>query len=148
MATTTPKRTVSGRERPAQPPQGFRKAILVAVKRAVLARQEGACAHCGRRLPAIEDRSGILHFDHRPALTARGWDGADTIPPANDPAHIEALHLGCHETRTKGDVRQRAKTIRRQIAEDSFQAALAQKWPGKKRQPKGTIRSRNTLRRR
>lgn len=132
-------------DRPAQPPKGWRKAIPKAVKLAVRERQKQCCAICGERLlPKIAH--ALTEFDHRPALTARGWDGADTIPAANDPAFIEALHVACHRVRTKADISTRAKTIRRQKAEDAFQAALAGKSPGKKRTPKGSIRSRNNLR--
>ena len=139
------------RDRPAQPPKGFRKRFSKATVDAVLTRQAGLCEHCGWPLNPftfIEPRTPVRsHLDHRPALTARGWDGADSIPPANDPAFIEALHPVCHMKRTKVDIGVRAKTIRRQRKADIHEATMAEKRPGKPRQRKGTIRSRNNLRR-
>lgn len=131
--------------RPAQPPEGYRLPIPARVRRAAVERQGGLCAACGLPLP---ERG--YHCDHRPALTARGWDGKDTVPPANDPQHIEAVHAACHMARTIGDVRQMHKTKRLQAAQDAHDAAMAGAGRPQKagRWPSGKLRSRNTLRRR
>ena len=137
-------------DRPLQPPKGFRKPIPASVKVEVVRRQGFRCAACGNPLDVDKTLRVICEFDHRPALTARGWssDRRDTIPPANDPLGIEALHPECHAPRTVGDVKVRAKTIRRQRAADAHEKAMAEKAPGRPRPRTGSIRGRNTLRKR
>ncbi len=142
--------------RPHEPPKGFRVAIPRRVALAVLERQNSLCAACSRPLLVSMDGQGRpaswrgVELDHRPALTARQWDPirCTTIPEPNDPAFLEALHSACHRNRTIQDIKVRAKTIRRQKAQDAFDSAMMEKEPGRKRPRKGTIRSRNTLRRR
>jgi len=82
------------------PPVGFRKAIPVTVRLDVVIRLEGRCKACGERLGKLAD----TEFDHVPALQLRGWDveAGDTIPPANDPEHIQAKHVDCHKAKTTG----------------------------------------------
>lgn len=78
-----------------------RKAIPMRIKLQVVLRQDGKCAcGCGERLGAIER----IEFDHNPALILRVWcaKSDDTIPPANDPDHIDALLIPCHRLKTNG----------------------------------------------
>lgn len=137
-------------DRPLQPPKGFRKPIPEAVTIQAVMRQRFLCAACDEPLALTKGLKLVVHRDHRPALTARGWDpvARDTIPPANDPDFIEILHLHCHGLRTAQDIKVRAKTIRRQKKADAHERAMAEKVPGRPRPRSGKIRSRNTLRRR
>jgi len=75
-----------------------RKHIPMAVKRVVVARQDGLCS-CGCGEPLAGARG---NFDHNPPLELREWDeGAnDTIPPANDPNYIDALIEAHHHKKT------------------------------------------------
>lgn len=45
-----------------------------------------------------------VNWDHNPPLALREWDPVkgDTIPPANDPDHIEILLIADHKTKTFG----------------------------------------------
>ena len=82
------------------PPKGYRPAIPLSVRFDVILRQEGKCIRCGQKLHAWKD----VNLDHRPPLQLRGWDEekGDTIPPANDPAAIDAIHKDCHAVLTTG----------------------------------------------
>lgn len=82
------------------PPKEWRRpAIPDRVKRAVLERQGGKSAITGVPL-----EKGDIHFDHRPQLRRRKFDTTawDTVPPANDPAYIEAITVKEHDVRTNG----------------------------------------------
>lgn len=82
------------------PPDWKRPPIPCKVKLQVLLNQDGRSTVCKERLGRIED----THFDHRPPLSARKFDTKawDTIPPANDPAYIEAITVDQHDKRTNG----------------------------------------------
>jgi hypothetical protein len=95
-----------------RPPKGWRRpAIPLATQVAVLKR--ALCVSLG--CDAIE-------LDHRPALWERSYDDVtdDTVPSANDPAHLEAIGKDEHRTRTSGtkatsagsDAHRRAKVSR------------------------------------
>jgi hypothetical protein len=84
-----------------RPPEGWKRPpIPCRVKLQVVLNQGGRSLINGEKLIAIED----VHFDHRPALWERRFDTAtqDTVPPANDPAHIEAITIEQHDIRTHG----------------------------------------------
>lgn len=145
------------RERPAEPPKGFRRQIPKSVKSAVLARQEGRCARSGVVIATAPfkwpvDVVAVIDFDHRPPLMQRAWDeeAGDTIPPANDPASIEAvltdLHRGVRSI-TSRDQMEAAKTRAAREAAIEHEQAMAVKQCGVRRPRRGTIKSRNTLRR-
>lgn len=70
-----------------------------------------------RRRKAIPDRVKLIatlrafgleidqvQYDHTPPLALREWDPekGDTIPPANDPMHIQMLRLSDHREKTFG----------------------------------------------
>lgn len=77
-----------------------RKPIPLRVLRICERRQGGKCAcGCGMQL---EDQT--VNNDHRPPLIERevNADGTDYIPPQHDPAYIEILIKGHHDTRTFG----------------------------------------------
>ena len=95
---------------PAPPPDWKRPAIPARVKLQVLLNQDGRCKATGERLGLIDN----VEFDHRPALWERRFDTetGDTIPPANDPAGIEAIAKAPHKHRTKVDAGRRAKVNR------------------------------------
>ena len=79
-------------KRPTMPPR---------VKLDVVIRQEGKCKQTGEKLGTLEN----TRFDHRPAIWERKFDTVtnDTIPPANDPEHIEACTVAGHDFRTNGN---------------------------------------------
>lgn len=84
------------------PPKDWKRpAIPTRVKIEVIIRQEGKCAQSKEKLGTLEN----TNFDHRPALWERKFDSAafDTIPPANDPAFIEACTIAGHKVRTHGN---------------------------------------------
>lgn len=60
------------------------------------------------KLTAALRRFGLttadVQFDHNPALELRPWNPLtnDTIPPANDPDHIDMLLTAEHKTKTFG----------------------------------------------
>lgn len=84
----------------AAPPKDWKRpAISNAVKLRVLLNQDGRCKETGVKLA-----KGDIHFDHRPELWERQFDTEawDTIPPANDHAHIEAITIKSHDIRTNG----------------------------------------------
>jgi hypothetical protein len=85
-----------------RPPLGWKRPSMPCkVKLEVLIRQEGKCAQTGEKLGNIDN----TQFDHRPALWERKFDTVanDTIPPANDPAAIDACTKAGHKFRTHGN---------------------------------------------
>jgi hypothetical protein len=56
------------------------------------------------KLAAMVKRYGAHEFDHRPPVSERPYDDEknDTIPPANDADHIEALTRQEHDQRSHG----------------------------------------------
>lgn len=88
------------RELAPAPPKGYRPSIPTSVKFECVVNQEGCCLSCGKKLGKWTD----TQFDHVPALQLRGWDEVahDTIPPANDPGSIHAIHKDCHAVKTHG----------------------------------------------
>jgi hypothetical protein len=84
-----------------RPPKDWKRpATLTKTKLQVLLNQDGKCKATGERLGDVAN----THFDHRPALWERKFDTAtrDTVPPANDPAFIEAITRAAHDQRTHG----------------------------------------------
>jgi hypothetical protein len=120
-----------------------RKAIPLGVKLHV------ALARFGLRLADVQ-------FDHHPPLQLREWDEAagDTIPPANDPAHIQMLLIAEHKAKTFGrrgektattagsDIGNIAKARRCAKRNAEFNALLAAKEPGQPRKKTSRIPSR------
>ncbi len=83
------------------PPTNWKRpAIPAKVKLDVVIRQLGRCKQTGDKLGTLKN----TQFDHRPALFERKYDTVadDTIPPANDPAFIEACTIAGHKVRTHG----------------------------------------------
>lgn len=125
------------------PPEWKRPTMPCNVKLQVLINQEGRSTIGREKLGRIEN----THFDHRPALEARKFDdGAwDTIPPANDPAHIEAITVEQHDRRTNGpggtkrittrgsDTGERARTRRIARGHADHQATMDAKVSGEPR---------------
>lgn len=94
-----------------RPPKDWKRpSIPCKVRLQVLLNQDGRSTICKERLGRIED----THFDHRPPLSERKFDTEawDTIPPANDPAHIEAITVDQHDKRTNGPGGERRITTR------------------------------------
>jgi hypothetical protein len=84
------------------PPKDWKRpAIPTRVKLDVVIRQEGKCRQTGDKLGTLDN----TNFDHRPALWERKFDtvAGDTVPPANDPAFIEACTIAGHKVRTHGN---------------------------------------------
>ncbi|MGR4927353.1 hypothetical protein ACIPUD_11155 [Bradyrhizobium sp. CAR08] len=141
------------------PPDWKRPSIPCKVKLQVLINQEGRSTVCKTKLGRIED----THFDHRPPLEARKFDTAmwDTVPPANDPGHIEAITVEQHDRRTNGpggtkrittrgsDSGERARTRNIRRTFDDHQGAMAAKAKGKPRpkpsKPKRKIPGRSSF---
>lgn len=142
-----------------RPPKDWKRPpIPCRVKLQVLLNQDGKSKICGERLGLIED----THFDHRPALSARKFDTKawDTIPPANDPTHIEAITIAQHDVRTNGpggttrittrgsDAGNRAKdraVIAKQAEHEQRMAAKNKARPKKVRKIGPKIRSRSSF---
>lgn len=80
-----------------------RRAIPIAIKRQVCARQDGHCT-CGCGLAVSEKPKTGTKFDHRPPLRLRNIsaDGLDYEPHQHSPAHIDALCREAHDRRTFG----------------------------------------------
>ena len=81
-----------------------RKAIPIAVKRIVIARQDGICK-CGcSAVMALHYQECHPHFDHEPALRLRAVNGAGTDyePPQLDPRYIDARCPESHHAKTHG----------------------------------------------
>ena len=136
-----------------------RKAIPNRIKILVVIRQDGRCKCCNERL----DRVDKTEFNHRPALVNRdiNKEGTDYIPEQLSPDYIEALHAGCHKTRTFGtkattagsDIHTAAKVKRIRRKRETFSETVLGRRPGQKRKPTGRwargrkLQSRNTFRR-
>lgn len=120
-----------------------RKAIPMRVKTLVLERQKGICVECGHPFRPDIDR---VEFDHRPAIVMRqvNVEGTDYHPPQNDPAHIEALHSGCHLRRTVGRMPGAEKTATTLGSDSWLKAKFAklEKRTKKSQRPKPKIPSR------
>lgn len=131
-----------------RPPKDWKRPpIPCRVKLQVLINQEGRSTVDRARLGKIED----THFDHRPSLESRKFDTKawDTVPPANDATHIEAITVEQHDRRTNGPggttrittrgsdtgERSRTRNIRRNF--DDHQAVMEAKATGRPR-PKPT----------
>lgn len=80
-----------------------RRAIPVAIKRQVCARQKGLC-RCGCGLKISEKPKTGTKFDHRPSLRMRNIsaDGKDYDPPQHSADHIDAICREEHDRRTYG----------------------------------------------
>lgn len=80
-----------------------RRAIPVAVKRAILERQGAECI-CGCGQPVSWQTKSDTHFDHEPALRLRAInaDGTDYIPAQHDPRYIDARCPESHHAKTHG----------------------------------------------
>lgn len=93
-----------------------RRAIPMAIKRAVVERQNGLCACSSGHAVSAEKHAGT-EFDHMPALRLRdiNKDGTDYIPPQHSPDHIDARakSCGCHAHKTHGQDRINIKKERR-----------------------------------
>lgn len=77
-----------------------RKSIPTRVKREVDRRQNGLCnCGCGQAIVSIK-----VTYDHWPSLELRPWNDeeTDTVPPANDPAYIQALCEQSNKLKTFG----------------------------------------------
>ena len=85
------------------PDRPARRAIPVAVKRAVCARQHGVC-RCGCGQPMSEKPRTGTKFDHRPPLRLRDVlpDGLDYDPPQHSVEHLDAICDAEHHRRTHG----------------------------------------------
>ncbi|MBX3490854.1 hypothetical protein [Parvibaculum sp.] len=99
-----------------RPPAGWKRpAMPKRVKAAVFVRQGGLCADTGVKLGVGDDK---FEYDHRPALWEREFDPdarrglGDTIPPANDPDHIQAVVCRSHKARSAKDTARRSKENR------------------------------------
>lgn len=124
-----------------RPPKGFRPHMSVKVKLEAVLMHAPILDDEGNKVCALAD----IDFDHQPPLQMRVWDpvNGDTIPPANDPAHIVPLARKTHRQKTaKRDVPEIAKTRRLAKDQDEFRRTLLAKECGQKRQPHGKIRSR------
>lgn len=123
------------------PPDWKRPAMPCKVKLQVVLNQGGRSTVDKERLGKIEN----VHFDHRPALESRKFDTAkwDTIPPANDPAFIEAITVDQHDVRTNGpggtkrittrgsDTGERSRTRNIRTSHDNHRDRMAAKQNGK-----------------
>jgi hypothetical protein len=141
------------------PPDWKRPPIPCKVRLQVLINQQGRSTVNRERLGRIED----THFDHRPPLETRKFDTSawDTIPPANDPAHIEAITVEQHDRRTNGpggtrrittrgsDTGERARTRNIRRSHDEHQAVMEAKATGrplpKPAKPKRKIQGRSSF---
>lgn len=103
-----------------------------------------------------------VEFDHNPALALRDLDPktGDTIPPANDPAHIHMLLITEHRKKTFGpggekrittagsDVHAIAKVRRLTKAQEEARQRMLAKAPGEKPERKSKWPSRPFSKRR
>jgi 5-methylcytosine-specific restriction endonuclease McrA len=96
-----------------------------AVRIAVIDRQRGQCAICRCLLGP-----SFTEIDHHPPLALR----SDQNEP-HDPALLQALCSPCHNIKTRGDLRQIAKTKRQALREKEHQELIAMKVPGRPRAP-------------
>lgn len=123
------------------PPVGFRKAIPLSVKLAVVVAQDALCTTCKEPLRSLAN----VEFDHVPALQLRLWceEAKDTIPAANDPAGIEAKHADCHAAKTfggkatkrGGDVTEIARLRRLTEQQEEFRRRLLAKGESQDERP-------------
>lgn len=74
-----------------------RRRLSSGEKAQIIARQNNCCAICGRELV------GTIHMDHRIPFELWGADDAD---------NIQAVHVACHQTKTRGDMKAIAKAKR------------------------------------
>lgn len=129
------------------PPPGFRPHMPLRVVLEAAIRQS-RCPDCGKPLGRLED----VQRDHSPPLQMRAYDAeaGDTIPPANDPAHIVLRHKDCHgvktagrptKARAEGDVTEIARTKRLADEQAEFRRRVLAKEPGQKRERKSKIKS-------
>ena len=96
------------------PKEWKRPAIPLLVKLEVLLRQAAARGIVFTGIAAFQDQVAFYErdlfgeqrrqYDHRPPLSERRFNTMtlDTIPPANDPEHIEAVSTEEHDRRTNG----------------------------------------------
>lgn len=115
------------------PPEDWKRPSTPAqVKCQVLINQQGRCKATGERLGDIRD----VQFDHRPALWERKFDTEawDTVPPANDPAYIEAIKADQHTVRTTRDAKRRAHGRRVTRSHQEHQQRMAEKANGEPRE--------------
>lgn len=136
-----------------------RKAIPVAVKLAVMARQRG-CSTDGVPFTVEDAMTGNIQFDHNLALDYRPFDtgAGDFIPPQNDPASIfatrKAQHLqkttgrkegATHTVTTRGsDVGEAARIRSIAAGHEEFRRRVLAKPCGHKRKPTGKIKGRSS----
>lgn len=141
------------------PPDWKRPPIPCKVKLQVLINQHGRSKIGKERLGTVDN----THFDHRPPLEARKFDTAkwDTVPAANDPAHIQAITVEQHDKLTNGpggttrittrgsDTGERSRTRNIRRSHDEHQAVMEAKAAGRPRpkptKPKQKIRSQSSF---
>jgi hypothetical protein len=81
-----------------------RKAVPMAERRVVVARQFGLCK-CGCKEMVYAERGRGTHFDHEPALILRDIhiDGTDYLPPQHSVPHLDAYaHISHARRKTCG----------------------------------------------
>lgn len=92
-----------------------------------------------------------VNIDHRPPLSERQFNDEtrDTIPSANDIAHLEVLTKADHDVRTFGlgaekrittagsDANRRAKVRALSEDQEEFRRRVLERAPGQKREPTG-----------
>lgn len=97
-----------------------------------------------------------VEWDHRPPVSERQFDTVtrDTIPPSQDPAHIEAIDEDEHDRRTNGpggekrittlgsDTHNRKRTRDLTAEQAEFVRKMLHKRPGRRRRRTGKIPSR------
>ena len=124
-------------------------------KRESYALAKGVCGcGCGQPLPPFGTPYGII-YDHRPPLANRPRSRNGTYTPAaNDPAYLRPLLPACDKRITFGpggekrittrgsDIGEMARTKTMRDKHNAHTEAMRDKKPGKKRKPKGTIKSR------
>jgi hypothetical protein len=125
------------------PPEWKRPPIPCKVKLQVLINQGGRSKIKNEKLGRVEN----TNFDHRPPLEARKFDTEawDTVPPANDPDHIQAITVEQHDRLTNGpggtrrvttagsDAHVRGKTRRIVDSQAEHRAVMAAKAAGEPR---------------
>lgn len=112
------------------------------------------------KLQAALRRFGLttkdVQFDHNPALELRPYNAltGDTIPPANDPGHIDMLLVDEHKVKTfgrggekristaDGDIGKIAKVRRITAAQEEARRRMLAKDEGEEPKPKSKWQSR------
>jgi hypothetical protein len=123
-----------------------RKAIPLAVKYAVLARQFGRCAGgcgglVGYLVVGVGWRSTFgVEWDHRPSLAMRKIRGNDWSPPQHSAKHIDCLCKPCHDRRTFG-------TKATSLSSDAHSRAKVKRLQRGRKKPRRPIKSRDFSRR-